>query len=160
VERLVLVNAGGVALGPARLAVIVNGFRVFNAVLGRPGVMRALARRPRLRRLVFAGFVTDPATLGGAFAAEVVPTMAAPGFGGAVVAAGRIAGAIDTDQVRCPVLLVWGTADRILPLAGARALQESLLDARLVELRGAGHCPMFEQPAAVNRAVLAFVDGR
>jgi len=156
VERLVLVNAGGIALDALRLAVIIGCFRAFNFCLGRPGPMRALARRPRLRRLVFAGFVPDATTLAGPYAAEVIPTMAAPGFTAALGPAGRAAVALNTDAVTCPVLLIWGAKDRILPVGAARELSRSLLDARLIEIPQAGHCPMFETPGAFDRALLGF----
>lgn len=61
-----------------------------------------------------------------------------------------------TEDITCPVLLVWGARDRILPVAEARALAERLLDGRLVVLEDVGHCPMFEAPDAFNEAVLAF----
>jgi pimeloyl-ACP methyl ester carboxylesterase len=56
------------------------------------------------------------------------------------------------------VLLLWGREDRILPLVGARDLLERLPDGRIEVLSGAGHCPMFEVPAAFNAALLAFAE--
>jgi pimeloyl-ACP methyl ester carboxylesterase len=158
VAKLVLANAGGIRLTPRRLALIVNGFRLFDRYVNRrPGAMRAIARRPRLRRLVFGGFVVDPGVLSGPFAAEVIPAFAAPGFVGALIAASKVAPEIDPSAIRCPVLLVWGAKDRILPLAAARELCRSLLDARLVTIENAAHGPMFETPDEFNRAVMRFV---
>jgi pimeloyl-ACP methyl ester carboxylesterase len=156
VDGLVLANAGGIPLTPLRLALIVGGFRLFDRFLNRPAVMHAVAVRPRLRRLAFAGFIFDHETLRGPFAAEVVPAMSAPGFLGAVVAAGKVAAAVDPSTVRCPVLLLWGRHDRILPLEHARELARVLPDARLVVIERAGHCPMFEAPEEFNGAVLEF----
>lgn len=157
VARVVMANAGGIPLTPARLALIVNGFKVFYFLFARDAVMRAVTRRPRLRRAAFAGFMGNHDELRGPFAREVVPVMFAPGFLGAVVAAGQVAGEpMQPGEMDCPVLLVWGAEDRILPLAEARTLAASLPDARLVVLDGVGHCPMFEAPKAFNDAVLAF----
>jgi pimeloyl-ACP methyl ester carboxylesterase len=156
VEKIVLANGGGVPLTPGRLAVIVNAFKAFDRVLRRPGFIRAVARRPRLRRIVFGGFMANHDALRGPFAAEVVPAIAAPGFLDAIVAAAKVAGNVDPDAIRCPVLLAWGATDRILPLARARVMCRSLLDARLVVFERAGHCPMFEAPDDFNRALLEF----
>jgi pimeloyl-ACP methyl ester carboxylesterase len=156
VERIVLANGGGVPLTRARLAVIVKGFKLFDRLLKRPGLIRAIALRPRLRRIVFGGFMSNFDNLRGPFAAEVVPAIAAPGFLGAVIAAGSVVGDVDPAAIRCPVLLAWGARDRILPLAGARQLCRALLDGRLVVFEHTGHCPMFEAPDEFNRAVLEF----
>lgn len=62
------------------------------------------------------------------------------------------------------VLVVQGLQDRIaVPANGRRYvadLQAEGIDARLVELDGAGHALLPEQPAAVAAAVVDFLDGR
>lgn len=159
VDALVFANAGGIPLGALRLQLIVGGIRLFHHVFARAGVLQAISRRPRLRRLLFAGFMGNPAELSGPFAVEVVPVIFGTGFIGAVIAASKVAGVpVKTDAITCPVLFVWGAKDRILPLGEARRLSEALVDARLVFLDGVGHCPMFEAPDAFNDAVLAFRD--
>jgi pimeloyl-ACP methyl ester carboxylesterase len=71
-------------------------------------------------------------------------------------------------DVRVPVLVVFGTDDRLIPnpvLHGGstRALAEAAVkrmpNARLVMVRGAGHFVNLERPDVVNRAVLDFVAG-
>jgi pimeloyl-ACP methyl ester carboxylesterase len=156
VARLVLANGGGVPLTPGRLAMIVNAFKAADRLLKRPGFVRAITRRPRLRRLVFGRFMANHHALRGPFAAEVVPAVAAPGFLGAVAAAGQVAAAVDAASIRCPVLLAWGAKDRILPLARARDMAGLLLDGQLVVFERAGHCPMFEAPDEFNRALVEF----
>lgn len=156
VSRLVLANAGGIPLSPARVAIVVTGFKLFDAVFGRPAVMRAVARRSRLRNMLFAGFIGDPRTMTAALAAHVVPAIAAPGFVAAVIAASQVVRTLNAEEVECPILLIWGAADRILPLAGAELLVTQLRDGELVVLDGVGHCPMFEAPERFNAALLAF----
>jgi len=159
IERLyalALVGSGGIVLGPRRLAAIVRGFLLFNAVFKRPGVARAFARRPRLRHRLLALAVHDPSALSGRLAAEIIPLMAAPGFADAVVSAARVAEHVPLDAVTCPTLLVWGRQDRILPVARAEELAEALPDAHLEIIDRAGHCPMFERPAELNALLLAF----
>jgi 2-hydroxy-6-oxonona-2,4-dienedioate hydrolase len=131
-----------------------------------PGAVRALASsrpgralfRALFRRLNFSpgvatrGFA-DPAHV----PAELAHTLAAP-------PAARIetlidlvlAGARAAAPAR-PTLLLWGAADR-LPATGAGAAKKlgDTLDARLVLLSDAGHCPQLEQPAAFVAALERF----
>jgi len=154
---LVLVCAGGIALSRLRLAAIVRGFAVVNVGLGLPGVSRALALRPRLRHAMLAGALGDPTALSAPLAAQVIPLMAsAPGFIGAVVAGGRAVRTVRPELVQTPTLLIWGDRDPILPVSQARELASTMPDARLVELEGVGHCPMFERPAEFNDELARF----
>ena len=57
-----------------------------------------------------------------------------------------------------PVLLLWGESDPLVPLAYAREMLHELPDGRLVEIPHAGHVPMWENPEAFQRELLAFVD--
>jgi pimeloyl-ACP methyl ester carboxylesterase len=64
---------------------------------------------------------------------------------------------LDAARVRCPVRIVWGTEDRILPLpgAGVRYRGEWFPDAEWIELPGAGHCPQLDHPAEIADLILA-----
>jgi pimeloyl-ACP methyl ester carboxylesterase len=156
VRRLVLVNAGGIPIDARRLALITSSFKVFHALLGRKAVLESVARRGRLRRLMVWPMVKDPAGMSAPFALETLPLAASPGFLGAVAAGARAVSEVRPRDVACPVLLLWGREDRVLPLAATRDLLEQLPDGRIEVLNGAGHCPMFEVPDAFNRALLAF----
>lgn len=160
VNALVQVNAGGVPLSPRRLAILLRIFTAWYVIARRPGVLDAVARRPRLRRAHLWGVVADPATIDGRLAIEQIPLAASSGFLDAVAAGGRAAAALDPSAVRCPVLLVWGALDRILPLATAQALVEALPDAELEVIADAAHSPMIEQPARFNDVVLRFLARR
>lgn len=59
--------------------------------------------------------------------------------------------------IRCPVLLVHGSEDRIVPVELSRSLAE-LLDAPLVELEGVGHSPQGRHPAEFNSLMRRFID--
>jgi len=52
-----------------------------------------------------------------------------------------------------PTLVIAGEKDRLLPPKHSRRIAAEVPHARLLELRGAGHCPMLEQPEAVNAAL-------
>jgi pimeloyl-ACP methyl ester carboxylesterase len=160
-DGLVPVCAGGVDLGPRRLAAIVRGFLLFQAWFSHPGVTRAFARRPRLRRLMFMGVTGDPSTLSPQLGQVLVERLASgPGFVDAVRSAGATEGGVAAEAIATPSLLVWGSRDPILPVRDARALAERMPDARLEVLEGVGHCPMFERPERFNELLAAFVAQR
>jgi pimeloyl-ACP methyl ester carboxylesterase len=60
----------------------------------------------------------------------------------------------DFDAIECPVLLVWGTRDRMVPHSGARVVLEALPDTRVELLEGIGHCPQLEATARVRDLLL------
>jgi pimeloyl-ACP methyl ester carboxylesterase len=60
-------------------------------------------------------------------------------------------------RVRMPVLLVWGTRDRIVPYSVAALLQREMPHARLVALEGCGHLAIVECRAQALPAIDAFL---
>ena len=56
----------------------------------------------------------------------------------------------------CPVRVVWGTADRLLPWpsAAARYRRDWLPHADWVELDGVGHCPQLDVPLETAQLIL------
>lgn len=63
------------------------------------------------------------------------------------------------DEVRCPVLLVWGENDRMVPSRGSRRVLEALggregFTYELIER--CGHCPQVEEPDRFVRVLLEF----
>jgi pimeloyl-ACP methyl ester carboxylesterase len=64
---------------------------------------------------------------------------------------GRL-GAITT-----PTLVIWGSADRWIPVAVGRRLAEELPRAAFLLVPGAGHAVGEESPDVVNRSLLAFL---
>lgn len=61
-------------------------------------------------------------------------------------------------QVRCPTRLVWGTHDRITPVAEARRFLRGIPGADLRLIPRCGHAPMIEQPDVFGRALVEFLD--
>lgn len=61
--------------------------------------------------------------------------------------------------IRCPVLILCGSEDRITPPALSEALKDALPHAALVEIAGAGHLSNAERPAVFNRVIDAFLSG-
>jgi pimeloyl-ACP methyl ester carboxylesterase len=58
---------------------------------------------------------------------------------------------------KVPTLVITGELDRLLPPKHARVIAAAVAGAKLVELRGAGHCTMLEQPETVNAALLDLI---
>jgi len=55
--------------------------------------------------------------------------------------------------VDVPVTVAWGTRDRILRHGQSSRARRQLVDARHVDLLGAGHVPMIDEPATIVRLV-------
>ena len=64
------------------------------------------------------------------------------------------------ERVRCPVLVIWGTRDRMVSHSGAERIVDALPDARVELLDGIGHCPQIEARDRVLELLLAFPDQR
>ncbi|GAA5080978.1 alpha/beta fold hydrolase [Nocardia iowensis] len=121
--------------------------------LVRWGVRRAAAL------LVYGpGIVADPEFL--STAVRSIPDMravAARGRDAVRYAREHPSGHIDL-TITCPVLIVHGTEDRIIPVSAARALHALLPDSELVILPGVGHCPQLDVPDKVCQLLLQFPD--
>ncbi|MGH2867198.1 MAG: alpha/beta fold hydrolase [Solirubrobacteraceae bacterium] len=65
---------------------------------------------------------------------------------------------LDPEQLTCPVRVVWGTEDRLLPWPGAaaRLRHQWLTNADWVELDGVGHCPQLDVPNEAAELILGF----
>jgi len=67
---------------------------------------------------------------------------------------------IEVEKIGCPARIVWGTADRILPLpASAAGYREQWPQADWIELEGIGHCPQLDVPLQTAELVLGFTAG-
>jgi pimeloyl-ACP methyl ester carboxylesterase len=64
------------------------------------------------------------------------------------------------DRVKCPVLLIWGTRDRMVTHKGAERLSEALPEAQIELLDGVGHCPQLEATARVVDLLSGFPGSR
>jgi pimeloyl-ACP methyl ester carboxylesterase len=65
---------------------------------------------------------------------------------------------LDAERIACPVRIVWGIKDRLLPWpsAAARFRDEWLPHADWVELEGVGHCPQLDVPLEAAELILGF----
>ncbi len=60
-------------------------------------------------------------------------------------------------EIQTPTRAIWGAKDQVVPLNGARAGLETMPNAEIVVIPGAGHSPHFEQPQAFARVALEFL---
>jgi pimeloyl-ACP methyl ester carboxylesterase len=72
--------------------------------------------------------------------------------------ASRQAWSLDAEEITCPVRIVWGTEDRLLPWpsAAARFRHDWLPHADWIELDGIGHCPQLDIPFETAQLILGF----
>jgi pimeloyl-ACP methyl ester carboxylesterase len=67
---------------------------------------------------------------------------------------------LDAEQITCPVRIVWGREDKLLPWpeAAARFQNDWLPQADWIDLEGVGHCPQLDVPAEAADLILSFAD--
>ncbi|MEW6742079.1 MAG: alpha/beta fold hydrolase [Planctomycetota bacterium] len=63
----------------------------------------------------------------------------------------------DLGAARVPALVVWGGADRVLPVAQAEKLARLMPDARTVIIEGADHACYLDKPEEFHKALLDFL---
>lgn len=65
---------------------------------------------------------------------------------------------LDAQSISCPVRIVWGTADRLLPwpASASRYRHDWLPHADWVQLEGIGHCPQLDVPLQTAQLVIGF----
>jgi pimeloyl-ACP methyl ester carboxylesterase len=60
-------------------------------------------------------------------------------------------------SIRCPALVLVGDADELTPPERAAEIAAGIAGARLVTIAGSGHVSTLEQPDAVTRALLEWL---
>jgi pimeloyl-ACP methyl ester carboxylesterase len=64
---------------------------------------------------------------------------------------------LDAERIECPLRIVWGTADRLLPWPSAAARYRRLLpQADWIELDDVGHAPQLDVPVETAQLILGF----
>ncbi len=85
---------------------------------------------------------------------RLLETAKGPALGDDLAACDSYKGAANAAaKVKCKALIVIGTADRMTPPSGARALAAKIPGARTVDIAGAGHMMMVEKPDATLDAL-------
>jgi 3-oxoadipate enol-lactonase len=60
-------------------------------------------------------------------------------------------------QIKCPVLIIHGVDDQLIPIREAEMMHEHIPDSRLIAIRAAGHLLNLEKPEQFNQAIREFI---
>ena len=119
----------------------------------------AIAASPQGRRrateLITTNFAHIPADL---IAHQTVGVARAPDARRMLEYAHRARWRLDAERITCPVRVVWGTADKLLPWpqSAARYRNQLLPHADWIELDEIGHCPQLDAPLETAQLILGF----
>ena len=64
----------------------------------------------------------------------------------------------ELERIKTKLLLIWGTADRMVYPVGAEKVLKTVPGSRLELLKGCGHCPQIEESARLVSELLAFAE--
>ncbi len=119
----------------------------------------SLMRRPRLRRLLLWQIMAHGDRISATAAAQLVRDSVGCSVYFELMDSIMRDGPPSTfDGISCPVLIAWGTRDRILPPRTYAARFRRLLpDAEWTELPGLGHVPMSDDPDLIVETIARFV---
>ena len=111
--------------------------------------------RRRATELITTNFEHIPPDL---IAHQTVGVARAPDAARMLEYADRAGWALDAERIECPVRIVWGTADKLLPWprSAVRYRTELLPHADWIELDGIGHCPQLDVPLETAQLILGF----
>jgi pimeloyl-ACP methyl ester carboxylesterase len=129
--------------------------RLSKALLGH---VDSLMRRPRVRRALLRQLVAHGERIPATAAAQLVrDAVACPIYFELMEGILRDGPPRTFEGIAAPVLLAWGSRDRILPSPRySRRMRDLLPAAEWVELRGLGHVPMSDDPELVARTIDEF----
>ena len=153
VRGLVLIGSAGLGVREPPL------FRVGRWPLVGP-LLFAFRGRGFTERFLKASYA-DPAKVSDADVDQYYAPVAEPEYGRALRAVLRqfrfdgLAGRLD--HIRAPTLVLWGEADRLVPIALGRALAAGIPHAAFLSVRDAGHSVQEEAPDEVNRLLIEFL---
>jgi pimeloyl-ACP methyl ester carboxylesterase len=89
---------------------------------------------------------------------QMLATATCPGLDALVALALREGYTLGAEHITCPVRVVWGTEDRLLPwpATATRYQRDWLPHADWVTLDGVGHCPQLDVPLQTAQLILGF----
>jgi pimeloyl-ACP methyl ester carboxylesterase len=123
-----------------------------------PAILATAEGRRRATQLITVEYEHIPAEL---LAHQVLGMASCAGAIPLLENAQREGFALDPQRIPCPIRIVWGTEDRLLPWPSAaeRYRSEWLPQADWVELDGVGHCVPLDVPVEAAQLVLDFTSG-
>jgi pimeloyl-ACP methyl ester carboxylesterase len=157
VDEPILASHSAIRLARARLDFV----RMIGLSIRMPnGVYRQVNRQLFTRMLYGDPRSADPEVIA-RWAAQVPDTASIRRLlVGVRAVALETADGYDSVNVRCPLLVVHGRRDRIIPVHASARLHRSVPGSTLIVMPKAGHCPQLDDPAGLARHVLRFIDSR
>jgi pimeloyl-ACP methyl ester carboxylesterase len=164
VEKLVLVSAAGLSIDHQPNEPVLRVLDRLDNLLIFTGGWTAtrsetLSRRPRMRRQIMRLVADRPELLPAPLIAEQVKGSGKPGFVPALDALTDYPIRDRLGEIECPVLVVWGEEDRLVPVRDAYEFGRLISDVQVEVWPGTGHVAMLERPAAFNALVERFIAG-
>jgi pimeloyl-ACP methyl ester carboxylesterase len=153
---------GGWEHGSAEQRRLARLFRRIRATLHIGGPLAAvLARFPVSRRVALGEVVAHPERMSAADARTMIEAAwKCDAFEGVMGALMREPAPLPFEDAACRMRLVWGTRDRMLPMGRySDRWRRMMPTAEWVELHGAGHVPMYDDPEGVARVILQVTAG-
>jgi pimeloyl-ACP methyl ester carboxylesterase len=162
VEKLVLVSAAGLTIEHQRNEPVLRVLERLDNFLIFTGGWAAtrsqqLSCRPRMRRQIMSLVAHHADRLPAPLIAEQIAGSGKPGFVPALDALTDYPIRERLGDVDCPVLVVWGEEDRLVPVRDAHEFGRLIPNARVVVWPETGHVAMLERPAAFNALVEGFI---
>jgi pimeloyl-ACP methyl ester carboxylesterase len=158
VRKIVLCSAAGISITNLRRRPVLTTARITaaatNFVLAR---RESMVKRPGLRHALLAYVFRHPTRIDADLAYHVMSGSGSPGFLGALDALTDYDFRDRLEDVKVPVLLVWGEDDNLVPVADADEFERLIPDAQKVILEDTGHVAMLERPSAFNDLVVDFL---
>jgi pimeloyl-ACP methyl ester carboxylesterase len=153
-----LAPAGGWARGDESYKDTARSFSTFQAQMraAAPHADRLLGSaegRRQVSQLLVTNFEHIPREL---LAHQMLGTASCTGADTMIEHAIRAGYSLAADRITCPVRIVWGTDDRLLPWpeTALRFRDDWLPRADWVELDGVGHCPQLDVPLETAQLIL------
>jgi pimeloyl-ACP methyl ester carboxylesterase len=162
VDNLVLISAAGISIEHQRNEPVLHVLERLDDILilgtGWLATRSAmLAGRPRARRQMMKLVAHRADDLPAALIAEQVMGSGKPGFVPALDALTDYPIRDRLGEIECPVLVVWGEQDRLVPVRDAYTFGELIPNSRVVVWPDTGHVAMLERPVAFNALVDEFL---
>jgi pimeloyl-ACP methyl ester carboxylesterase len=158
-RQIVLCSAAGISITNLRRRPVLTAARLTaaatNFVLAR---RESMVKRPGLRHAVLAYVFRHPSRIDPDLAYHLMSGTGSPGFIPALDALTDYDFRDRLEDVKVPVLLVWGEDDNLVPVEDADEFERLIPDARKVILDDTGHVAMLERPETFNDLVVEFLD--
>jgi pimeloyl-ACP methyl ester carboxylesterase len=134
-------------------------FRVLDRRMPIPNVLYLRAIRRAFARLLYADPAqADPDVLA-RFTVQAHDRLHLRRLlGDARAIALETAAGYDSEHVMCPLLIIHGRKDRVIPVHASERLHESVPASTLIVLPNSGHCPQLDDASGLAGHVLQFID--